>query len=335
MLNGHGDDLYLYPGLKLTNFSSNILGGVDHTALMKRLASAIQAPASYPEPDASSLARRLGPEGCVEVTAGATEAIYLLAQAHRGARSAILIPTFSEYADACRLHAHSVEFFHDLDQLPGLGCDMVWLCNPNNPTGRVIEHDRLLSLFSENGDKIFVVDQAYAPYTTLPTVTDREAIRAGNVVLLKSFTKRFSVPGLRIGHAVGAPGLIKSMHAVRMPWSVNALAIEGAHWLLDNAGGYVIDAGGLHREALFLSRELSNLGIATQPTDCNFILCRLPGPHTAARLKEYLAKEHAILIRSAANFHTLSPAHFRVAAQTRPENIRLVEAVKDFLAHAR
>lgn len=328
MINGHGDDLHRYPGRNLINFSSNILSGVDHTPLMEHLAPLASLPASYPDPDASALARMLGAEDTVVVTAGAVEAIYLIALAYRGCRSAIVGPTFSEYEDACRLHAHTVS--HVVSLSDTTGAEMVWLCNPNNPTGHVTPHATLLAHIKAHPSTLFVVDQAYAPYTTHPLLTPSEAVAAGNVVMLSSLTKRFSVPGLRIGYAVGAPGIMDRIKAVRMPWSVNALAIEGACWLLERADRYPVDADSLHAEALRLASAMGEMGIETLPTDCNFILCRLTDGRPAARLKEWLVEHHNILIRDASNFHGLTPSHFRIASQTPAHNDRLINALKQW-----
>ncbi|MCM1521752.1 MAG: aminotransferase class I/II-fold pyridoxal phosphate-dependent enzyme [Muribaculaceae bacterium] len=331
MLNGHGDDLHRYRGIK-ANFSSNILSGVDHTPLMSHLAQYPGMLSSYPEPDASSLARRLGPEGCVEVTAGATEAIYLLAMAHRGQTSAIISPTFREYEDACHLHGHAVRYLTHLSEVTDE--DLVWLCNPNNPTGTVTPLPQLMSAVKSHPSTLFIIDQAYAPYTLKPVISDSDAIEAGNAVLLSSLTKRFSVPGLRIGYAVGASAIISRINAVRMPWSVNAIALEAAHWLLDHEEDYLIDASALNKEAEIIADNLRQAGIEVTHTDSNFILCRLPGRMSAAKLKEHLAISHAILIRDASNFHGLTPSHFRIAAQSPEQNLMLVKAIKDYVSHS-
>lgn len=329
MINGHGDDLHLYPGCTPLNFSSNILSGVDHTRLMARLAEAASLPSSYPDPDGSSLARLLGPEGTVEVTAGAVEAIYLIALSRRGSRSVIIGPTFREYEDACRLHGHTITYASSLPEAPE--ADIIWLCNPNNPTGRVTPHATLLRHIVARPRTLFVVDQAYAPYTTLPLLTDYEAVKAGNVVLLSSLTKRYSVPGLRIGYAIGAPALMSEIKKVRMPWSVNAIALEGARWLIAHSADYPVDAPALHAEATRLRTALISLGIEVEPTDCNFILCLLTDGRTAADLKQALMEHDNILIRDASNFHGLTRAHFRVAAQTPDLNDLLIQAIARWL----
>lgn len=333
MIDGHGDDLYRYPGRNPVNFSSNILGGVSHDGLMRHLARLATLPSAYPDPTAHTLALRLGEEGTVEVTAGATEAIYLIAMSRRGARSAILGPTFREYEDACRLHAHTVTHVTTLGAT--YGHDVIWICNPNNPTGTVIPKEELLSAISRNPGSLYVIDQAYAPYTVRPLITDAEAVEAGNVILLSSLTKRFSVPGLRVGYAVGAPGVIDTIRSMRMPWSVNSLAIEGAMWLLDHQDEYVIDAPALNGMALDMAGGLRRLGIWTSETECNFVLCRLPGTLRAADLKGWLMEEADILIRDASNFTGLTPAHFRLAAQTPQSDKQLISQIARWMSLSR
>ena len=135
MIVGHGDDLWRFGRPIVANFSSNVYGGVDLTALKEHLAASLEAISHYPEPEPYTLERALATlhgiePGCVCVTNGATEAIYLIAQAWRGNRSCILQPTFSEYADACRLHGHFVRPFDSAR------CDMGNpQCNKVDPRG--------------------------------------------------------------------------------------------------------------------------------------------------------------------------------------------------------
>lgn len=334
MIDGHGDDLWRYAGKVRHNFSTNIHSAFDHSPLMAHIASSAHAILSYPEPEPVSVEKKIANlQGCnhdeVMVTNGATEAIYMLAKEFAGLKSVILSPTFREYQDACKLHGHHVDFINSLKNISNVH-GLIWLCNPNNPTGKVITKEILLKIIGNNKDKVFVIDQAYSDYTLLPTLTAGDAITAGNVILLESLTKRFAVPGLRIGYAIGAVDLISKVKKWRMPWSVNGIAIESAKYLIDNIDKYNIDAEGLHSEALRISWELQRLGIEVEDTDCNFILCKLPSG-TAGELKEYLMEEGGILIRDASNFEGLTERHFRVATQRRDENDILVNLVKRFV----
>lgn len=334
MIDGHGDDLWRYGERVRHNFSTNIHSAFDHSALMAHIASSAHAILSYPEPEPISVEKKIADmHGCklevVMVTNGATEAIYMIAKEFSGSNSAIVSPTFREYQDACKMHGHHIDFIQSLNDLSDEH-RLIWLCNPNNPTGSVIPKDILLEIIAENKDKVFVIDQAYSDYTLLPTLSAMDAVEAGNMILLGSLTKRFAVPGLRIGYAIGAVDLISKVKRWRMPWAVNGIAIESAKFLTDNIDQYNIDAEGLHTEALRISRELQKFGIEVEDTDCNFMLCKLAGG-TAAELKQYLIEEGGILIRDASNFEGLTERHFRVAAQTLEENDMLIDLVGQFV----
>lgn len=336
MIEGHGDDAYRYGGRVCHNLSSNICGDVDHSALMAYLAGRGASIASYPQPEADGLRDRIASllgvqSGEVLVTNGATEAIYLAAHAFAGCTSAIVSPTFREYEDACALYGHTVTHIQSLEELkPSDG--MVWMCNPNNPTGCVTDKTALLRVISSHPDVTFMVDQAYADYTTCELLTASEAVEAGNVILLSSLTKRFSIPGMRIGYAVGPGNLLERMRRMRMPWSVNALAIDAAHYLLDRTGESVIDADGLHAEALRVRSALISLGLEVSSTDCNFMLCRLPAG-SSAQLKDWLVEEAGVLIRDASNFHGLTSSHFRIAVRPEPEvNDLFINSLKKWMS---
>lgn len=349
MIEGHGDDIYAYGEAIRHNFSSNILSGVDHEGLIRHLARCKDALGCYPEPVPASLEEMLGKRLGVSAanlmaTNGATEAIYLIAHAFAGAKSMIASPSFREYEDACALYKHDIEFMEGStyrfmlagapcmkvsagDGFPG-GC--VWLCNPNNPNGRTINVNVLRRIIALNPDRLFVVDQAYADYTSVQVLTTDDAVRNGNLLILGSFTKRYSVPGLRVGYAIGDERVMKRIKSFRMPWAVSGLAIEGAKYLLEHEEDYPIDKRKLHCEALRLTCELKKVGIGVYDTDCNFILCHLP-KGSAAELKAWLMERYGILIRDASNFRGLTKRHFRVAAQREDENDLLISALREWM----
>ena len=215
MFEGHGDDLYRYAGKVRHNFSTNIVSGCDHTGLIARLSENMGIIGSYPEPHPYSLERKIASlvgvaAEEVVVTNGATEAIYRIARIFMGEISAINRPTFREYQDACREYSHTIRFFDTMEEIDS-DARIVWLCNPNNPTGKTWPKERLLELAARRRDRLIVIDQAYADYTLRPVVTPREGVEAGNVMLLNSLTKRFCIPGLRIGYVVAAPGICRGI----------------------------------------------------------------------------------------------------------------------------
>lgn len=331
MIEGHGDDAYKYKAITI-NFSSNVYNHVDHSGLHQYLFRQMESIRTYPEPEPYSLEKVLakqlylsGKEVCV--TNGATEAIYLIAQAFRNQTSAILMPTFSEYADACRIHGHKLVSIYNLDYLPA-NVRLVWLCNPNNPTGEVRDKKVLLECIMKHPDCLFIIDQSYEFFTDKPLFTAKEAVSLSNVILLHSMTKRFAVPGLRLGYITACNDLLHEIRMQRMPWSVNQLAIEAGHYLLQSSTGYDIDIPLLLSEKKRLVQSLLSVGgMEIWPSDTHYMLVRLRLGKAAA-LKEYLAMEHGILIRDASNFEGLNEQFFRIATQTPEENDKLVECIK-------
>lgn len=331
MIEGHGDDAYKYEAIKI-NFSSNVYNHVDHSGLHQHLFRQMESIRTYPEPEPYSLEKVLAgqfrlsaKEVCV--TNGATEAIYLIAQTFRNHTSAIFMPTFSEYADACRLHGHKVVSIYNLKDLPA-GVRLVWLCNPNNPTGEVREKDALLACIRQNTQRLFIIDQSYEFFTQKALLTAKEAAEFPNVILLHSMTKRFAVPGLRLGYITACEELLHEIRVQRMPWSVNQLAIEAGHYLLRSSAEYDIDISLLLKEKERLAQSLLSLGgMEIWPSDTHYMLVQLRMGKAAA-LKEYLATEQGILIRDASNFEGLNEHFFRIATQTPEENDKLVEGIK-------
>ena len=341
MIEGHGDDSYKYNHPITSNFSSNVYSKVDLSDLKAHLCARIEGIGNYPEPEPYTLEARLArrhrlPAEAVCVTNGATEAIYLIAQTFRGTNTAILQPTFSEYADACRIHGHKVTSLYQLPTeqegfLLPKEVRMLWLCNPNNPTGTVVDKAYLSELIKRNSQVCFIIDQSYEYFTLCPLFSPVQAAEFPNVLLLHSMTKRYAVPGLRLGYITGDGGLLKRLRSHRMPWSVNQLAIEAGLHLLEHDVPNPLDVPAYLQETARLRTALESLGgLEVWTTETHFMLVRLRFGKASA-LKEYLAGEHGILIRDASNFDGLDEHFFRIATQTREENDLLVEAIKQWM----
>lgn len=334
MIAGHGDDIQGAGQVRI-NMSSNVPMYVDHSGLYAHLSQCLPQVCHYPEPVPmtleAQLAARMGLDATqVMVTNGATEAIYLVAQAHAGHCSAILQPTFSEYADAASMHGHRVEHLHAWPAHLYDDVQMVWMCNPNNPTGQVWAKGDVIDLIERYPGVVFVIDQSYEHFTTLPLLQAAEAVRYPNVILLHSMTKQFCVPGLRIGYITACTQLTDRICRCRMPWSVNQMAISGAQYLMAHADHYRIDVPALMRERERTARMLQETRLVeVYPSDSHILLCRLRIGRAAA-LKEYLLQHHGILIRDACNFRGLDDGHFRIAVQNETENRALVDGIIAF-----
>ena len=329
MITGHGDDIHGYEGVRM-NFSSNIYAHTDITPLVEHLRGEMGKICNYPEPEALTLEATIaGKEGvdaeCVIVTNGATDGIYLAAEACRNlgvSHHHIIQPTFAEYEDACRNAGLLIQADADEDT------DAVWICNPNNPTGECIDTEGMIMLAKEY--QALIIDQSYESITLCQMMTAREAVDAGNIIQIHSMTKTCAIPGLRLGYIVTSHRYAKAIKKCMRPWSVNALAISAGHYILDNDFKAVRDIDEYLSEAQRLRNELDAIeGVSVMPTDTNFMLCEL-SVGTAAELKDWLAKNHGILIRDASNFRTLTARHFRIAAQSKEENITLINAIRQW-----
>ena len=334
MIHGHGDDIYNQDKKIEINFSSNVDTHQNLSTLRTHLIQHISQIHSYPEPDARSLRKLIAEKqgiamDAVGVTNGATEAIYLIAQAFQGAQTTILIPTFSEYEDACKLNQHQIRFATQLDQI---NCaDLVWICNPNNPQGTVFTKQTLLKLIHNHPKIIFVIDQSYEHFSTAGVFSSHEAAQENNLILLHSMTKHFAIPGLRLGYLTSHPNLLSKIMKFRMPWSVNQLAIEAGKFLLSKYNN-LVELDFLLTNAQILYKELQKIKeLEVIPSQTHFFLCRLPTNRLARDLKQHLINQYGILIRDASNFRGLTPHHFRIASQNKEQNTQLVKAIKAWI----
>ena len=326
MNDGHGDDIYKYGDKVRINFSSNIFAYADLSSLKQYISEHLDIIANYPEPQPITLENKLAdglgiPPECVMITNGSTEAIYHIAQMYRGAKSFIHQPTFSEYESACIVNDH-------------VFCDKAnihWICNPNNPTGSVIPKGFLEEKLRSNPDQIFVIDQAYKDYTALSLFDSCEVLKYSNLILLHSFTKRYCIPGLRIGYITACGDIVKALRRYQQPWSINSIAIEACNYLIDNDIPNNPDINEYLAETQRLREMLIGTGnINVFPTNTTFMLAELKKGY-AAELKKFLIDKYGMLIRDASNFRGLDNRFFRVATQRVEENNELVNAIKDYL----
>ncbi|MCD7977422.1 MAG: aminotransferase class I/II-fold pyridoxal phosphate-dependent enzyme [Tannerellaceae bacterium] len=339
MLFGHGDDFYNSKSEVKINFSSNVWHGANLEKLQAHLIEHFDSLTHYPEPDAGSLKRLLArryeiKDDNVVVTNGSTTAFYMIAQTWQGAKSTILIPSFSEYEDACLLHGHEISFFsnnEDLSELSLEGQDFCWICNPNNPDGKLRHRSELLKLIAANRQTTFIIDQAYVAFTTEDMLKATDVKNNENLILVQSISKAYNTPGLRTGYIVAAPEKIEVISRYLVPWSVNTLAIEASKYILMHPAQFTLPIRKWQRETAELIYQLSKSdGLEVIPTSTTFFLVRLK-KGTAAELKQYLLENYGILIRDASNFRGLDDEYIRLSTQSPAENQVLVDAMKEWL----
>ena len=335
MIYGHGDDTYRYGEKVKVNFSSNIYQKADLTELKQYLTTRLDAIGNYPEPEPKELEELIAekleiPASMVMVTNGANEAIYLIAQLYRGWASVIPQPTYTEYADACRMFDHIISY-ERTDELNILPEDRIyWICNPDNPTGNVMLKQLLAYVIKKHPRYLHVIDQSYADYTLQPMLKPKELLDCYNVMILHSLSKKYCIPGLRLGYMTASPIIIERLRDIRQPWTVNTLAIEAGKWLIKNDPKVIPDIKDYIAEAQRLHDELQAIdGIMVMDTKTHYMLVNIDWA-TSLELKNWLIENHGILIRDASNFHGLDAHCFRVAAQSPEENNALINAIKEF-----
>ena len=335
MIYGHGDDAYRYGDKIKIDFSSNVYSGADLSALKEHLMAHFDVVSHYPEPQPQELEQLLAdhlgvPENTVMVTNGANEAIYLVAQMYKGWASVIPQPTFNEYEDACKAFGHLISY-NSADELEVLPQDrLYWICNPNNPTGNVLLKSLLNHIIRQHPRYLHVVDQSYADYTLSPTLEAKEMTDCFNVLLIHSVSKKYCIPGLRLGYVFSSPIIIDRLRQIRQPWTVNAMAIEAGKYLVENDPKMIPDLEAYLAEAVRLYQELSAIeGLMVMDTATNFMLVNIDVGDTT-ELKKWLIDNYGILIRDASNFQGLDNHCFRVTARTKEEDDLLVEAIRQY-----
>jgi len=328
----------------ILDFSASInpLGPPD--CLRAVLARNIERLVHYPDPDCTELAELLArrfevASEQVVVGNGSTEIFFALARACRFDRAIVPVPSYLDYAAAVRVAGHQVRQV-PLKESEGFAVDwavldsrlagkhLVLLGQPNNPTGRTFDREALLATASRRPDATFVVDEAFADFVAGYRSLAFSGNALPNVIVVRSLTKFYAIPGLRLGFAVASPAVAGWIREQIPPWSVNVLAQEAAVALLadDDYARRTIEL--VDRERRWLTERLAAIpGLHVYPSEANFLLVRLDRADLGApELAELLLRE-AIAIRTFGPGQHLDERFFRVAVRTREENERLCDAL--------
>ncbi len=296
----------------------------------------------YPDPVSADLVQTIAetfhvrPEEVI-VGNGSSEIFSFIPRAVSAARAVIPVPAYSEYESSARLCGLPVEtlslseangFALDLD---ALGCilrkdDLVYLGQPNNPTGLPFDAGSFEQLAANHPETTFVVDEAFAGFVK----GSRSLVqgRLANVIVVRSLTKFYAVPGLRLGFAVAEPRLAERLRELLPPWSVNSLAQAFGKAALRDEAYRKRTLEVVARESEWLSNELSSLpGLHVSPGAANFLLARIDRPGLDAPALAVKLLEKGVAIRVCDNFSGLDRRFFRVAVKTRQENERLCRAL--------
>jgi len=257
----------------------------------------------------------------ITVGNGSVEVIrtYCTSTLGAGDRAAIFEPTFGEYGMAVRLCGGEVTS-------DPAGAAVRFLCNPNNPDGRLTPRESVLRILDElePGQRLFV-DEAFIELSD-PSASV-SAIRHPALFVSRSITKSFSVPGLRFGFGFGDPDLVAEMETRRLPWTVNACAENFAIAALAHYDALEESRRLIRAERAWLEGALRSIGLSPCPSSVNYILVPLPCGAAAVCASLY---DRRILVRDCTSFGL--PMAIRVAVRTREENMALMEALSACLS---
>ena len=280
----------------------------------------------------AAIAAYLGVDAsCVLPTSGGMQAIELAARSIPGAAH-ILDPAFLEYERVCaRLGVKVMRAaLKAADHVALAQGDALWLCNPNNPLGCVLERERVLSLLAraEHANARLIVDEAFIGYCPKHSVA-QEVIRHRHLIVVGSLTKLLGVPGVRLGYLCAHPDAIRDWERTLSPWSLNCFAEAVARELPRHVRSLELDIAQNAARRTAFTTALTELGIGVYPSEANFVLTRFKesvGPIAQA------LKAQRILVRTCEGFRGLDDGHhLRLAVKTEQENARLIGALKEQL----
>ena len=340
----HGGDIWAYDRPML-DFSANLhpLGMPPQVAQAAR--DAVAGAVHYPDPLCRALRAAIARRDSVSEDqilcgGGAADLIVRLCLALRPKTALVTAPTFSEYEGGlnlvgCAVRRHMLRGEEDFDLteaiLPAITADLdlLFLCTPNNPTGRLPDPALLRAVLrrcGETGTRL-VLDECFLELTDGEAATD--LLRENRqLFLLRAFTKTYAIPGLRLGYGLCADtALLDAMFRAGQPWAVSTVA--QAAGVAACALPQWPEAGRefLRRERPKLLAGLRALGLTVWEGSANYLLFRAQGDFT---LKERLEGQN-ILIRSCANYAGLGADYYRTAVRTGPDNEQLLRALKEVL----
>ena len=333
----HGGNIYRVseetgiPAAELMDFSASI----NPLGISDRVKEVIEAELDnlvhYPDPDAFELRQKIARLHNIDFESiicgnGSTELIYLLPAALKPGKVLVSAPAFSEYEKAIKngeikkltlkkedgYKIITREFIEAMQ-----GCDMAFLCNPNNPTGDLLSKEEVIGIAEAARELkcLLVVDEAFIDFcpgdSVIGHVRDNPYL-----IVLRSMTKFYAITGLRAGYGVFHPEIIKRIMEFKEPWTMNTLAQKAAVAAIEDRDYMERTMDIIRNEKEFIENGLRDIGIAFLPSAVNFYLLRTGN---SGRICQGM-KEKGIIVRDCSNFMGLDDSYLRVAVKSRKDN---------------
>jgi threonine-phosphate decarboxylase len=354
----HGGDTYLPRHTQaegLLDFSANISPLGLPPGVQKALTEGVRDFDRYPDPRCGALREALAKHhglGADRIVCGngAADLIYRIVYRIKPQKALVMAPSFSEYekalheagCTAARYELTYPRFQADENLLPMIrpGTDLVFFCNPNNPTGILAPPELVQRLSQRCGEAgaLLVADECFNELLDDPkahTLTGALS-RSPHLIILRAFTKLYAMAGLRLGYALcGSPEIARGIAETGPPWSVSAPAQRAGIAALQETA-YVEDLRRLIKaERNTLKAALANLGFEVLGGEANYLFFRVPGPEAfdgGVFFRTLL--DRGILLRSCANYPGLDDSYYRIAVKTPAENQRLLAILRDIQREA-
>ncbi|XZE34764.1 5,6-dimethylbenzimidazole synthase [Pirellulaceae bacterium SH501] len=328
---------------QVIDFSSNILpqGPSPKVQFATRNCNLAAYPDRYSTQLRNVIAANLGIQAVrVLVGNGSSELIHLVARTliHPGENVLVVGPTFSEYERvshlaaanlicwrACEVDGFAVDHVQIAEQLRKNNFQVVWLCNPNNPTGQIVEREAILQWIRDNRSTVFVVDESYIEFSSQSEKLSLCAFDEPNLIVLRSMTKSFGMAGVRLGYAVLSESNCRLLCRHRVPWSVGSIAQAAGVAALQDHAYYQRAISDTIAEKNKLVSQLATIGLESVESQTNYFLL----PFTDAHRVRSLLLTKGFVVRDCTSFGL--PNYIRIAALEAHHNRRLVRAFATIL----
>ncbi len=288
----------------------------------------------YPDDECISLRTLIGDQEGVEIEQvmffnGSNEAIYQMVSQKPNGKAALLQPLYGEYEKALKAYNYEIVDLFSEDKIFQLEhCDFLFICNPNNPTGQVMDNQKMeaIARYCQENKIILVLDEAYHYFLDYIKPTSHWIKENEYLLILRSLTKIYGLSGIRLGYCLGHRRRISSLKATHPTWSVNGVAqVLGMAFLRNQ--NYLKETKSFYaEERIRMVKEIKSLGYKTQPTEVNYFLLSVKNDEEIIRF----LLEKSIVVRHTRNFKSLDGKYIRIAVKSCADNDCLIEALREF-----